>query len=292
MELRQLEHFVAVCEEHHFTRAAHRLRIAQSGLSASIKSLETDLGTPLFVRTTRSVRLTDAGRALLGEARRTLESASAARDAVAAVQGLVTGSLALGTEQCMGVVEPADLLADLRSRHPGVTVRMVQDGSDALVAGVRDGRLDLAFVVHDGTEEGVTVRPVAREPLMLLCAPGHPAAAAGTRAPADLAGESFVDLHPGWGARRAAGAAFAAAGVAREVALQVNDVHTLLELVHRGMGVAVVPRPVTRKQAATGLTAVPLETDVTWAVGIALPATGRPSPAARALLEPIERPAR
>ncbi|PLW73181.1 LysR family transcriptional regulator, partial [Streptomyces sp. DJ] len=102
MELRHLEHFVAVSEEQHFTRAAERLHIAQSGLSASVRSLERELGADLFTRTTRQVRLTEAGRALLVEARRTLASAAAAREAVAAVRGLLRGTLAVGTEQCMG----------------------------------------------------------------------------------------------------------------------------------------------------------------------------------------------
>ncbi|MFD0786071.1 LysR family transcriptional regulator, partial [Micromonospora azadirachtae] len=76
MELRHLEYFVAVAEERHFTRAAERMRVAQSGLSASIRALERDLDAELFVRSTRRVELTDAGRALLAEAHRTLASAA------------------------------------------------------------------------------------------------------------------------------------------------------------------------------------------------------------------------
>src|SRR5919206_91938 len=77
VELRQLEHFVAAAEERHFTRAARRLHIVQSGLSASIRALERELGAPLFVRSTRRVELTPAGRALLPEARRALAAAAA-----------------------------------------------------------------------------------------------------------------------------------------------------------------------------------------------------------------------
>src|ERR1700758_5007693 len=95
MELRHLEHFVAVAEEGHFNRAAARCHIVRSGLSASIRALERELGTRLFVRTTREVRLTSAGLALLAEARRVLASVEAARNAVNSVSGLLRGRLRL-----------------------------------------------------------------------------------------------------------------------------------------------------------------------------------------------------
>ncbi|MGI5468644.1 LysR family transcriptional regulator [Streptomyces sp. CA-132043] len=296
MELRHLEHFVAVSEEQHFTRAAERLHIAQSGLSASVRALERELGADLFTRTTRRVQLTAAGRAFLVEARRTLAGAAAAREAVAAVRGLFTGTLAVGTEQCMGIVDPVSLLADLRGRHPGVEVHMVQSGSAHLLEEVRRGTLDLAFVVYEGHEDGVRIRPLAAEPMMLLCRPDHPLVFSGEPlttyngeplAAQALAGEVFVDLHRDWGARRAADALFAAAGTRRTVALEVNDVYTLLDLVARGLGVAVVPRPVTHKDQARGLAAVPLAADTVWNVGIAVPRSGRLSPAAQALLESL-----
>ena len=82
MELRHLEHFVAVAEERNFTRAARRLHLVQSALSVSIRSLERELTRKLFERTTREVRLTDAGRILLPEARRTLDAAASAQAAV------------------------------------------------------------------------------------------------------------------------------------------------------------------------------------------------------------------
>ncbi|PLW72132.1 hypothetical protein C0036_14205, partial [Streptomyces sp. DJ] len=103
-----------------------------------------------------------------------------------------------------------------------------------------------------------------------------------------LADEAFVDLHPDWGARQAADSAFAAAGVSRKVAMQVNDVYTLLDLVSRGLGAAVVPRPVTLKEQARGLCALPLADGTVWKVGVVEPAGGRRGAAARALLASID----
>src|ERR1700760_85732 len=99
VELRQLATFVAVAEEGSFTRAADRLHVVQSAVSAGVRSLERELDARLFDRSTHKVALSDAGRALLPEARATLASAAAARDAVDAVKGAVRGTIILGTLQ-------------------------------------------------------------------------------------------------------------------------------------------------------------------------------------------------
>src|SRR3954452_21519928 len=104
MELRHLEYFLAVVEEGSFTRAAARLYMVQSSLSASLLSLERELGTELFIRGRRGVELTDAGRALLDPARAVLADANHARDAVGEVKGLLQGSVRVAT-----VAVPRDL---------------------------------------------------------------------------------------------------------------------------------------------------------------------------------------
>ena len=104
MELRQLSHFVAVADERHFTRAAARVHLTQSSLSSSVRALERELGSDLFVRSTRQVELTEAGRALRPAALRALAAAEDAQDAVAAVRGLVRGHLAIGAIQTLGQV--------------------------------------------------------------------------------------------------------------------------------------------------------------------------------------------
>ncbi|MFC9290080.1 LysR family transcriptional regulator [Streptomyces sp. NPDC057052] len=290
MELRHLQHFVAVAEDQHFTRAAERLMVSQSGLSASIRALERELRAPLFVRTTRRVTLTEAGRALLAEAERILVQVRAAHEAVAAVQGVVRGTLSVGTEQCIAGVHVAGLLAAFRRRHPDVEIRLRQSGSGALAEEVAAGRLDLAFAYRTQADsDQLRSASLTGEPMYVLCHPDHRLTGAATApTPADVADEVFVDFHPDWGPRRATDAAFAAAGVRRTVALEVNDVHSLLDLVDENLGVAVVPRHFRHKREA--LTALPLEGtgEVVYETVALLPPARATSPAARALMALLE----
>ncbi|WP_329274899.1 LysR family transcriptional regulator [Streptomyces sp. NBC_00691] len=291
MELRHLQHFVAVAEARHFTRAAERLMVSQSGLSASIRALERDLRAPLFVRSTRRVTLTEAGRALLVEAERILARVRAAHDAVAAVQGVVRGTLSLGAEQCVAGVHVAGLLAAFRRRHPEVEIRLRQEGGLALAEDVAAGRLDLAFAYRTRADsEQLRAVPLAAEPMTLLCHPAHPLA---TARPAlalrDLAEQDFVDFHPGWGPRRATDTAFASAGVPRTVGLEVNDVHSLLDLVEEDLGVAAVPRHFRHKRESLHAVALTDAGEAVYETVALLPPPQATSPAARALMTLLER---
>lgn len=294
MELRRLQHFVAVAEEQHFTRAAERLMVSQSGLSASIRALERELRAPLFVRTTRRVTLTEAGRALLTEAERILAQVRAAHDAVAAVRGVVRGTLSLGTEQCIAGVCVAKLLAAFRRRHPDVEIRLRQAGSGALAEEMTEGRLDLAFAITTSADTPqLRCIPLASEPMTVLCHPTHRLASEGAVTPEDLGGEAFVDFHPDWGPRRTTDAAFAAAGVHRTVTLEVNDVHSLLDLVQEGLGIAVVPRHFSHKREASALAALPLKGagGTSYDTVAMLPPREATSPAAQALMRLLDHPA-
>jgi DNA-binding transcriptional LysR family regulator len=285
VELRQLEHFVAAAEERHFTRAARRLHIVQSGLSASIRSLERELGAPLFVRSTRRVELTQAGLALLPEARRTLAAAAAAGDAVAAVQGLLRGTLAVGTMQILPpAVDLVAVLGRFHAEHPGVELRLRQAGTGTLLEEVAAGALDLALVAPVGRPPTrLVVRRLASDPLLVACAPAHPLASRGQLDLADLAGEPFVDFQPDWGLRMLVDQQLAAAGLDRHTALEVNDLPTLLELVAHGLGVALVPEVLTGHPAEVRY--LPLRPPApTFEVAVATVGDPPASQAARVLL--------
>jgi DNA-binding transcriptional LysR family regulator len=285
VELRQLEHFVAVAEERHFSRAAQRVHIVQSGLSSSIRSLERELGAELFVRSTRRVELTEAGREFLPEARSTLAAAQRARDAVAGVEGLLRGRLAVGIMQVLDPVDLPALLARFRSEHPGVEVRLRQGAASVLVDEVRAGELDLAFVgLPEERLRGVDATVLTDEAMPVACARSHPLVKRSEVRLRDLRDETFVEFPPDWGARIAIDHTFAAAGIVRRIAFELNDVKTLLELVANGLGISIVPRSVSAYRLPVEL--LPLRGRAPrWRLSLVTRASEQRSAATRALVE-------
>jgi DNA-binding transcriptional LysR family regulator len=292
MDLRQMEYLVALADERHFTRAAELTGISQSGLSAAIRGLEEELGTSLFIRTTRRVEPTEAGFALLPYARAMLEQAAGARDAVVKASRDLAGTLRIGAEQCLGLVDIGALLDRFHRRHPRVETHFVQSGSHDLLGLLRAGELDVAFVATDRHLSGLPRLELGREPLLALLPPDHPLASRGSVAWEALADETFIDFGPAWGVRTLNDDAFAARGVHRRVRCSVNDVHTLLDLVCRGLGIAVVPRHVAAKPQASGLRALPIAAADApeWTVSAVSAARDRADSPAAHLLELVGEP--
>jgi DNA-binding transcriptional LysR family regulator len=286
VELRHLEVFVAVAEELSFTRASARLHLVQSGVSSAVKALERDLGAALFDRDRHRVMLTDAGQVLLPEARATLAAAQAAKEAVSQAQGGLRGAVTVGTMLSTGPFDLPGLLGRFHQTHPGVTVklRMSARGSAGLAREVLDGSLDLALVSLPGPPPaGLSLRPVAEEPLVAVGQPGHPLAARPATL-ADLAAEPFIDFPPGWGNRAVADQAFAAAGLDREVPFEAADFTAVINLVRGGLGIAFLPASVAASQGASLAVIVISDHAFNWVVSVAVPTDRRISAAARALL--------
>jgi DNA-binding transcriptional LysR family regulator len=292
VELRQLTTFVAVAEERSFTRAADRLHVVQSAVSAGVRNLEKDLGAMLFDRSTHSVKLTDAGRALLPEARATLAAAQAARDAVDEARGGLRGTVVLGTMQAQGMraVDLAGVLAAFRAEHPGVEVKVRHSGgSSEMAREVREGRLDLAFVALPGDgPPGVELVPLAREPIVLAVPAGHPLAQRTDIELAVLRDEVLVDLPAGWGIRMAVDRSYAAAGLDRAITYEVNDTATMVEFIRTGLAVGMLPPSLV--ETTGDIAFVPIrDHPPRFQTAIAIPANRRLSAATRAMLETINR---
>ena len=287
MELRHLATFVAVAEERSFSRASDRLHVVQSAVSAGVKALEQELGMELFDRTTRRVDLTDAGQALLPEARRTLAAARGAREAVDQVRGGLRGTVELGMMQAdaLGTINVAALLAAFRAEHPDVELHALQADSAEMAARVRDGRLDFAFLALPSRQAaGLRLTPIASEKMPLAVYESHPFAERVDIELSAVTGEAFADGPPTFGTRVAVDRAFAAAGLQREIALEVNDTQTLVDLVRHGLAVAFLAPSFVRDMRGIALVSIRHHAPV-FESYIAEPTNRRLSAAATALLE-------
>ncbi|MFI7534430.1 LysR family transcriptional regulator [Streptosporangium sp. NPDC049376] len=241
MELRQLEYFVAVAEERNFTRAAERVRISQSGVSAQIRQLEREVGAELFDRSARVVTLTVAGKAALGHARAALAEAAAFGRAVGEVTGLVRGRLTVGMVVGCTVTPLFDALAAFHRAHPGVEISLFEAASDRLVEEVRAGTADLALVGSAGTTpEGLEALTVVREGLVAAVPYGHPLAERPSVTLRDLTAHPIVCMPPGTGLRTVFDRACAARDLTPVVALQASAADAVADLAARGLAVAVL----------------------------------------------------
>ncbi|WP_433560005.1 LysR family transcriptional regulator [Pseudonocardia xinjiangensis] len=241
MELRQLEYFVAVAEEQNFTRAAERVHISQSGVSAQIRRLERELGAELFDRSARNATLTVAGKAALEHARAALAAAGAVGEAVGEVAELIRGRLTVGMVIGCTVTPLFDALATFHRAHPGVEISLLEDNSDRLVEGVRTGTLDLALIgTAATTPHGLEALTIISEPLVAAVPAGHPLAERGRVGLRDLVAHPIVCMPPGTGLRTVLDQACAAQHLRPVISLQAGAADAIADLAARGLAVAVL----------------------------------------------------
>jgi DNA-binding transcriptional LysR family regulator len=269
VELRQLEHFLAVVEEGSFTRAAARLFMVQSSLSASLLGLERELGTDLFIRGRRGADLTDAGRAFLEPAKATLGEAERARDAVAQVRGLMRGSVRIAAVSMPRGVDVGDTIRRFQDEHPGVDVHLVPVGAQRMVELVGEGQVDFAITprIH-GMNHALRFEPLVSTPLVLICPTGHRLAGARDLDLAEVVDEPIIDLPRGWVARELFDRLLEEQDQQRRVKLEINDWLTVLTMVQRGTGISYGPRDCIDEEMFNGVATATIAGAPLWELGI------------------------
>ncbi|MFE3456701.1 LysR family transcriptional regulator [Nocardiopsis aegyptia] len=285
MERRQLEYFLAVVDHQGITAAAAALRVSQPSLSQGIRQLERDLGTPLFDRIPRGVRLTSAGEAPLAPARQVVRDLATARSAVQDVRGLAGGRLELAMLPALTLQPFAPVLADFRTRFPRVRIAISQPEEAAAVGElVRTGRAELGFLdqFRDTAGELETEYLLDQELLAVL-----PPDSARTDEPigiGELLGHGLIAGTKGTLARDLVERWADEHGREAEPAIEVGRRETGVHLVVAGAGVSIFPEPLARVAHALGAVVRPLRPRLPRR--IALCHRGGPmSPAARAFAD-------
>ncbi|NNN08732.1 MAG: LysR family transcriptional regulator [Acidimicrobiaceae bacterium] len=287
MELRQLEYLVAVAEEANFTRAADRVNVTQSGVSAQVRQLERELGQPLFDRSGRTVRLTEVGAAVLPFARAALDAAHGARFAVDQLAGLVHGKVSIGMVSGCSLPLLARLLADFHTRSPGVDITLIEGGSDRLVDAICDGTLDLALVGASGDSiPGVRSIILTDEALVAAVAPSSPLASRQTITVEALEQEPIISLPRGTGVRAAFDAACSMRGVTPHIVFEATALLMVAQLAAQGLGVAILPTSIA-ESLASSLHSLRLRPQIRSRLELVWKPAESASPAAKALLDHV-----
>jgi DNA-binding transcriptional LysR family regulator len=253
IELRHLRYFVIVAEELHFGRAAQRLHLSQPPLSQQIRRLEELLGYPLFVRTSRAVRLTGAGAVFLERARRTLRKMEEDVEAMRSIGRGEAGSLSVGFIGSGMLTRLPAMLGYYRSHFPKVSLQLRELYTSGVIQALLEGSLDVGFLRDGGPTDGLVVETLFSEPFRAILPARHPLARkSANRAidPAELRDEPFVFFSPTAGTRayETPISLCEAAGFRPRVVQEAPQWLTIVRLVGAGLGVSITPSCVERIQ--------------------------------------------
>lgn len=287
LDLNRIRIFVAVAEERNFTRAAERVHITQSGVSAQIRQLERELGAELFDRSSRVVALTVAGKAALEHARAALAATGALGQAVAEVSHVIRGRLTIGMVIGCTITPLFDALAGFRRAHPGVELSLLEGNSAQLVEDVRAGTVDLALTGTAELPRDLEALTVISEPLVAVLPPGHPLGELPTLRLRDLAEHPLVCMPSGTGLRTVFDRACAQRDLRPRIALEASAADAIAALAARDLAVAVLTTSMAARHQDS-LTIRPI-TDATQPTLLALIWKGTHNPALRQLLAHCRR---
>ncbi|OXY91783.1 LysR family transcriptional regulator [Streptomyces diastatochromogenes] len=281
MDVRQLKALVTVAEVGSVTRAAELLHLVQPAVTRQIRTLEQELGVPLFERTRQGMRPTEAGAIMVDRARRALNELERARAEVRPAPGVVTGIVTVGLLESTAELLAEPLVRAVARDHPGIELRLMTAYSGHLQQWLDDGDLDLSLLYNLDSTPSLNARPLVREHLWVV-AP----AAAGLRADrpvpfAEAAAHPLVMPASGHALRALIDAAAGRAGAELDVAVQTNSMRVQKQLVLAGHGWTVLPGVGIAEDVAAGtLSAAPLsEPDVWRSIVLATPRSGRTPPA-------------
>jgi DNA-binding transcriptional LysR family regulator len=263
MELTQLRYFVTIAETSSFTEAAARLHVSQPALSYQIKQLENELGARLFERTSRRVSLSTDGRAFLPLAQAVLYKADEARHVMEERLGAESGDVTFGTIPSVGAQVVPHILSTFRANFPGVTVHLLEAGSQELERSVLDGQADFAIMSTPAVTERLEVTPLMVEELFLVLPLHHELAKRPSVSIRQLADEEFVLLGGSYTLTKQILGFCHRAGFEPRVAYRTDTLESLRSFVRHGLGVSILPRLALEYPIDEMLTSVPFEEGLT-----------------------------
>jgi DNA-binding transcriptional LysR family regulator len=253
MELFQLRTFREVAETLNFTKAAHRLHLTQSAVSHQIRTLERDIGEPLFIRAKRGVRLSEAGVVALDHARRILDESEALKERFTGGEHTPVGRVraAAATQAFVHLFAP--LFESFMRAHPWVEVSFRSTAStDHTIADIQNGTADVGFASLPIYSPALKVQELFQDELVAVVGHAHRLADRPVATAEELLADRFILFERGNSVRRATDEFFGKVGAEPRTALESNDTAFIKLMVERGFGISLLPSWAVRDEVRYG----------------------------------------
>lgn len=251
MDMNQLEVLIAVAQEKSFSRAAERLHRTQPAISQAIRRLETEIGEPLFDRSSKDGTMTAAGRLLLGHAQQMLNLRQSAHAAIKELKGLHRGKLSLSANEYT-VMYLLPLLPVFRSRHPHIKIEVKRSLASRISSEILARETEIGIVSFKPGDPAVASVAVLMDELALIVPPSHPLAAKKTVSVRELGAESFIAHNVPSPYREKVVRTFEKYRTPLNISLEMPTLEAIKRFVEGGMGVALVPRLAAQAEIARG----------------------------------------
>jgi DNA-binding transcriptional LysR family regulator len=277
MDIRQLKALVTVVEVGSVTRAAELLHLVQPAVTRQIRTLEHELGVPLFERTSQGMRPTKAGISLAERARRALTELDRARAEITPTPGLVAGIVTVGLLESAAELLAEPLVCAVTRGHPDIELRLMTAYSGHLQRWLDDGDLDLSLLYNLTSTPSLNVTALVREQLWAVAPPQAGLDPARPVRFAEVAGQPIVMPTPGHGLHTLITSGARQAGVEINAVVQTNSMNLQKQLVRGQQGWTILPAVGIAGDLATGtLSAAPLcEPEIWRSIVLGMPRTGR-----------------
>ncbi|EFL28915.1 LysR family transcriptional regulator [Streptomyces himastatinicus ATCC 53653] len=291
MDVKQLKALITVAEVGSVTRAAELLHLVQPAVTRQIRTLEEELGVPLFQRTRQGMRPTEAGEIMIERARRALNELERARAEVQPSPGEVTGIVTLGLLESTLDLLAEPLVSAVGEAHPGVELRLMTGYSGHLQQWLDDGDLDLSLLYNLDSTPSLNARPLVRERLWAVAPVAAGLRAARPVAFAEVAAHPLVMPASGHALRTLIDAAATRSGETMDVTVQTNSMDVQKQLVLAGHGWTILPGLGIAEDITNGtLSAAPLsEPDIWRSIVLGTPRYGRVPPAVEVVAHELVR---
>ena len=291
MDIYQMKYVLALAKHRNFTVAAESCYISQSSLSQQISKLEKELSVKLFDRTTRTIRITEAGAAFVEMAESILRDVDRLEQTMSTYSGFLRGTINIGAITALEKIRFSELVTDFYSSYPNLTLNIYQGKSLTLLESLEKRSIDIAFVTQpqEHNYPQIDFRLIGKDQYSLIISDKHPLADRELIDLGELRDEYFILQHPDQSVSGLCMQACADAGFTPKVISRIESVSIAMNLARTGLGIVFLPAEIPEQYPMNGLRRIRLKKPIEKRIVMATRAKEKPTHLVSAFLEFAER---